>query len=160
MLQGMTLGYVKAPFAEIRPYLDVFVPKIKNWSVCDSTCTTLKIAKKEPEAVWEYLQQYLGSKQEYEIRFGVVMILSYFIDEEYIEQIFTWMDNICHPGYYVKMAVAWNLSVCYAKYPKETSEYLKTSKLDDWTYNKAIQKMLESYRISEADKEALRSRKR
>lgn len=160
LLQGMTIGYVKAPFTDIRPYLDTFIPKIKNWSICDSTCTTLKVAKKEPGAVWEYLQQYLGSEQEYEIRFGIVMILNYFISEEYIRQIFAWMDNIHHPGYYVKMAVAWNLSVCYVKYPKETSEYLKTCNLDDWTYNKAIQKMLESYRISDADKEELRGRKR
>lgn len=160
LLQGMTLGYVKASFADIQPYLDTFVPKINNWSVCDSSCATLKIAKKEPEAVWEYLQKYLGSAQEFEIRFGVVMILNHFISKEYMERIFAWMDQIHHPGYYVKMAVAWNLSVCYVKYPKETWEYLKICKLDDWTYNKAIQKMLESYRVSEADKAELRSRKR
>lgn len=160
LLQGMTLGYVKASFLDIRPYLDAFVPKIGNWSVCDSTCATLKIARKEPEAVWEYLQKYLGSDQEFEVRFGVVMLLDHFIRKEYLERIFVWMDKIDHPGYYVKMAVAWNLSVCYVKYPKETSEYLEICKLDDWTYNKAIQKMLESCRISKEDKEKLRSRKR
>ncbi len=160
LLQGMTIGYVKASFLEINPYLDAFVPKINNWSVCDSSCTTLKIAKKEPEAVWEYLQKYLDSEQEYEIRFGVVMILCHFIREEYIGRIFEWMDKISHPGYYVKMAVAWNLSVCYVKYPKETLKYLENCKLDDWTYNKAIQKMTESYRVSSEDKVMLRQMKR
>ena len=160
MLQGMTLGYVKEPFVQIEPFLDAFIPKITNWSICDSTCVTLKVAKKEPEAVWAYLQKYLGSDQEYEIRFGVVMLLDHFINETYLQQIFRWFDRIDHPGYYVKMAVAWNLATCYAKFPQETGDYLAHCKLDDWTYNKAIQKMLESYRVDAAAKVVLRSQKR
>lgn len=160
LLQGMTLGYVKEPFVQIEPYLDAFIPKITNWSICDSTCVTLKVAKKEPEAVWAYLQKYLGSDQEYEIRFGVVMLLDHFINEIYLQQIFRWFDRIDHPGYYVKMAVAWNLATCYAKFPQETGDYLAHCKLDDWTYNKAIRKMLESYRVDAAAKIVLRSQKR
>ena len=160
LLQGLVIGYVKAPFEERKPYLDVFVPKINNWSVCDVTCATLKIAKKQPHEVWEYLQPYLASEREFEIRFGLVMLLDHYITEEYLPKIFDWLDRITHPGYYVKMAAAWNLSVCYIKYPKETMAYLQENKLDDWTYNKAIQKMTESYRVSAEDKKRLRSMKR
>ena len=144
MLQGMTLGYVKSDFAGIRPYLDAFLPKIKNWSVCDSTCASLKIARKEPGAVLEYLLPYLRSDEEFFIRFGVVMLLDHFITE----------------AYYVKMAVAWNLSVCFVKFRDKTLSYLRTNHLDDWTYNKTIQKIRESYRVTKEDKEMLLKMKR
>ncbi len=160
LLQGMTIGYVKTSLEERLSYLDIFVPKIRNWSVCDSTCASLKVAREEPDIVWEYLQKYLGSAEEFEIRFGVVMLLDYYISKEYLDRIYAWMERICHPGYYVKMAVAWNISVCYAKFPEETDEYLKRCRLDDWTYNKAIQKIIESNRVSKEEKERLRLQKR
>lgn len=158
--QGMTLGYVEADFDTLEPYLTSFVPKIRNWSVCDSTCATLKIAKKEPERVWQYLKRYLASEEEFFIRFAVVMLLDYYIVEEYIDEVLMIMEGIHHDGYYVKMAVSWNLSVCYVRFPKKTMHFLEVTNLNDWTYNKAIQKMLESCRISREDKEVLCAMKR
>lgn len=160
MLQGMTIGYVREPFAVIQPYLDVFVPKINNWSVCDSTCASLKVAARESKTVRPYLQSYLESEREFDIRFGIVMLLDHYIVPEYIDDVLSQLDRINHPGYYVRMAAAWNLSVCYVRFPEKTMQYLKSNKLDDWTYNKAIQKMIESYRISVEDKEVLRNIKR
>ena len=160
MLQGMTLGYVREPFDEIRPYLDKFISKINNWSVCDSACASLKVAGRESERVRRYLQPYLESDQEFAIRFGVVMLLDHYIVPEYIDDVLAQLDRIQHQGYYVKMAVAWNLSVCYVRFPEKTMAYLKVSKLDDWTYNKSIQKMVESFRVSVEDKEKLRKMKR
>lgn len=160
MLQGLTLGYVKEKFLIIEPYLRRYVTKIDNWSVCDSPCASLKIAKKEPQVVWDFLQDYLGSDREYDLRFGIVMLLNHYIDEIHINEVLKWMNRIHHDGYYVKMAVAWNLSVCFVRFPGETMTLLKDNDLDDWTYNKSIQKMLESYRVSEADKKVLRSMKR
>lgn len=160
MLQGMTLGYVREPFAVIQPYLDAFIPKINNWSVCDSTCASLKVAIRESKIVRDYLQSYLESEREFDIRFGIVMLLDHYIAPEYIDDVLSQLDRIHHSGYYVRMAAAWNLSVCYVRFPEKTMQYLKSSKLDDWTYNKAIQKMIESYRISVEDKEVLRNIKR
>lgn len=160
MLQGMTLGYVKSDFAGIRPYLDAFLPKIKNWSVCDSTCASLKIARKEPEAVLEYLLPYLRSDEEFFIRFGVVMLLDHFITEDYIDLVLEEVDKIHQEAYYVKMAVAWNLSVCFVKFRDKTLSYLRTNHLDDWTYNKTIQKIRESYRVTKEDKKMLLKMKR
>ena len=160
MLQGLTLGYVRESFTTLAPYLETYVGKIDNWSVCDSPCTSLKIAKREPEAVWNFLQKYLQSNQEYELRFGIVMLLNYYIDEQHIDQVLAWMNRIHHEGYYVKMAVAWNLSVCYVRFPEKTMTLLEQNELDDWTYNKSIQKMLESYRVSKEDKQILRGMKR
>lgn len=84
----------------------------------------------------------------------------HYIVPEYIDDVLMQLDRIHHSGYYVKMAAAWNLSVCYVRFPEKTMKYLESNKLDDWTYNKAIQKMIESYRISVEDKEVLRNIKR
>lgn len=102
----------------------------------------------------------MKSDKEYEIRFGVVMAMAHYIDEEYINNVLQWMDRISHEGYYVKMAVAWALSVCYVKFPQKTVNYLKENHIDDFTYNKALQKIIESYRVSTEDKEIIRSMKR
>ena len=88
------------------------------------------------------------------------MLLSYFIETDYLEKIFIILDNFKHDGYYAKMGAAWLLSMCYVKYPKETEIYLKKSKLDDWTYNKGIQKTCESLRIDKATKQRLKIMKR
>ena len=144
MLQGMVLGYVKADVEELLRYAALFVPKIDNWSVCDSFCTSLKFTHQHKERVWKFLQPYFSSKGEYELRFGVVMLLNYYVEEEYINRVLLHLDNVKHEGYYTKMAVAWAISVCYVKLPEQTMRYLRNNTLDDFTYHKSLQKITES----------------
>jgi len=160
MLQGMVIGYVKADIEEILQYVAEFVPKIDNWSVCDSFCTGLKVTRTNLQRVWVFLQPYLSSDQEYAIRFGVVMLLDYYVEKEYIEEVLQWLDRIQHEGYYVKMAVAWAISVCFVKLPEPTTAYLKHNSLDDFTYNKALQKITESLRVDPETKTWIRQMKR
>jgi 3-methyladenine DNA glycosylase AlkD len=160
MLQGLVIGYAKTDIEERLRYVADFVPRIDNWSVCDSFCTGLKFTKNYRSLMWDFLQPYLSSDKEYEIRFGVVMLLLYFVEDEYIERVLQWMDRIRHEGYYVKMAVAWAISVCYVKYPEPTMAFLKNNTLDDFTYNKALQKIIESLRVDSGTKHVLRSMKR
>ena len=160
MLQGMVLGYVKADIEEILSYILDFVPKIDNWAVCDSFCIGLKFTKVNREHVWGFLQPYLSSKQEFEMRFGIVMILNFYVEEDYIDKVLVLLDRAKNEGYYVKMAVAWAVSVCYVKFPEKTMEYLKNNTLDDFTYNKALQKITESLKIDKDTKELIRSMKR
>ena len=88
MLQGMVIGYVKdSNIEEILVYIKKFILKINNWSVCDSFSSGLKITNKNKEIVWEFLKKYLSSEKEYEVRFAVVMLLNYYIDEEYIRKV-------------------------------------------------------------------------
>ena len=160
MLQGMLIGQAKnEDINTILKYMEKYVPKIDNWAICDIFCAGLKITKKYKKEMWNFIQKYLKSDKEFEIRFAVVMILDYYIDEEYLKEDFKIFDDIKHEGYYVKMAVAWAISVCLIKYYEDTVEYLKTSKIDNWTYNKAIQKAIESYRISDEKKQELRKMK-
>ncbi|MGZ9586009.1 DNA alkylation repair protein [Paenibacillus marinisediminis] len=160
MLQGMVIRYVKADVEEILEYVANFIPKINNWSVCDSFCIGLKFTRKNKKLVWSFIQPYLSSNKEYDIRFGVVMLLNYFIDEEYIHRVLQLLDGVKHEGYYVKMAVAWALADCYVKLPEPTMTYLNSNTLDDFTYNKALQKMTESNRLDQATKAMIRSMKR
>lgn len=160
LLQGLVIGYVKADAEEIIDYLTKFVPKINSWGVCDSTIMNLKIIKKNKEMFWDFINKYLKSKEEYELRFAIVTMLDYYVDEIYIDKVIKELDKIKHEGYYVKMAVAWALSLCYIKFPEKTMQYFKNCNLDDWTYNKAIQKTVESYRVTDEDKEILRNMRR
>ncbi|MGN7356509.1 DNA alkylation repair protein [Paenibacillus sp. SAF-054] len=160
MLQGMVIGYMKTDLDSKLKYVADFVPVIDNWSVCDSFCTGLKFAKDHQEKVWDFLQPYLRSRREYELRFGLVMLLSYYVNETYINRVLQTVDSIQHEGYYVKMAAAWLLSICYIKQPEITAKYLQTSSIDDFTFNKALQKMTESYQLDPETKRWIRSMKR
>ena len=161
ILQGMVIGQAKLSIEEFQRYIEEFVPKINNWAICDTTVAGLKLTKKHLEEMWKFIQKYLKSSKEYEIRFAVVMMLDYYIKEEYIDQVLEKLNNISHEGYYVKMAVAWTLSLAFIKFPEKTMKLFKSeNKLDDFTYNKALQKSVESYRIDEETKKELKSMKR
>ena len=160
MLQGMLIGLAKKDFYTIIKEIENFVPKIDNWAVCDVFCAGLKITKKNKEKMWDFIKLYLKSDKEFEIRFGVVMILDYYIEEKYLNQIFKMFNEIKSTDYYVQMAIAWAISICIIKYYNETLEYLKNAKLDNFTYNKALQKGIESYRITPEQKQVLRSLKK
>ena len=161
MLKGMIIGLQnKSNFNNIINQIKEFVPKIDNWAVCDTFCAGLKITKKYKKEMFEFIKSYLNSTKEFELRFAIVMLLDYYIEEEYISEVLNILDNIKHKGYYVKMAVAWGVSVCLMKHYDITMQYLKICTLDDFTYNKSLQKAIESFRISDNRKEELRKLKK
>ena len=162
MLQGMIIGFDKSvDWQEKRKCIEEFVPKIDNWAVCDVFCAGLKFTKKYKKEMWTLINEYTKSDEEFELRFAIVMILDYYIEEEYVKKIFEIFNQIKSEKYYVKMAIAWAISICLIKYYEETMEFLKNkSELDAWTYNKAIQKAIESYRITDEHKKELRSMKK
>ncbi|WP_147803909.1 DNA alkylation repair protein [Alkalicoccus halolimnae] len=160
MLQGMVIGLVEAEVEERLLYVSAFVPKINNWSVCDSFCAGLTFTKNNKERVWEFIQPYLFSEKEYEVRFGVVMLLNFYIESDYIESVLKLLDLVKHEGFYARMAAAWAVSICYIKFPERTMEFLKNNTLDDFTYNKSLQKIIESTRVSKETKNIMREMKR
>jgi 3-methyladenine DNA glycosylase AlkD len=160
MLRGMVIGYAKMEFEERLKYIKQFIPSIDNWSVCDSFCSGLKSTKNHQKEVWEFLLPYASSRDEYEARFAAVMLLNYFVDEHYIQQTLKVLDSIQNGKFYTQMAVAWAISICYIKYPNSTETYLQTSTQDRFTYNKALQKIIESNRIKADIKEKIKKMKR
>ena len=160
MLQGMIIGEIKLPWTERSRYVKQFISKINNWSVCDSFCCGLKVEVSEKELVWQFLQPYFASDKPYDIRFAVVMLLFYFVDDEYAQKAFTLFDQIKNDDYYVKMAVAWAISIYFRELPTLTMSYLQKNQLDDWIYNKALQKITESLKVDSSTKIIIRSMKR
>ena len=160
MLYGFVIGYYKMELEKRLEYLDKFVPMIDNWAVCDCSCSTFKFTLHARKEVWKYLQKYCQSEKEYELRFAIIMLMNYYLTEEYIDKVLAIYDTIKHDGYYVKMAVAWSISVAYVKFPEKIMGFLKQNHLDNFTHNKTIQKMIESYRVEKEVKEKIRKMKR
>ncbi len=156
MIQGMVIGYLKGPPETIFPWIRKFLPKINNWSVCDSFCSGLKIAGKYKQEMWEFLQPCFVSDEEYTIRFGVVMLLMYYAEEAYLEESLKILSEIRHPAYYVKMAVAWALSIFYIRFPKEVLALLWQKSLEEDTYRMTLQKIVESRKVPADEKEQIR----
>lgn len=160
MLKGLVIGKVKTDLSTLFSLISEFIPFIDNWAVCDSFCGGLKLAKEYPDEVLSFLIPYLHSQEEYAIRFAVVMLLNYYVNKSYIDTVLPIMDAIHHDGYYVKMAVAWCISICYVNFEEKTMRYLKHCNLNDFTYNKALQKIVESNQVSNEKKVEIRLLKR
>ena len=161
LVHGLVLGYLKLVYIKLKPYVDEFLPYINNWAVCDMTAANLKIYKKNKtkDMCFNDVKKYIKDENPWVNRFGYVLLLDYFIEERYMNEIF----DLCRDyqdHYYVKMAIAWLISICYIKQKGRTLTFLKNNKLDDWTYNKTIQKIIESNRVSDDDKKMLRGMKR
>lgn len=160
MLEGLILGYAKTDFDEIAPYIKNYGAKINNWALCDSFCIGLKITRKNPDAMLGIIKENLASGKEFHVRFGAVMLLCHYVDEKYIDKIFVLVDKVKANGYYAQMAIAWLISECFAKFPEKTMDYLKKNRLDNFTFNKTLQKITESRKISDATKKIIKSMKR
>ncbi len=161
MIQGMAIGYLKENFETILYEVRRFIPKINNWAVCDGFCVGLRtITQKNREKMWDFLLDCIKTDKPYYIRFAVVMIMNCYIDEEHVEEAFKLFDEIRYDDYYVKMAVAWAISMFYVKLPRQTMEFLHSNNLDNFTYNKSLQKICESLKPSPEEKAVIKSMKR
>lgn len=157
MLQGLVTGMAKMPFDELLHRMAAYACKITDWSLCDSPCTGFKSVRKHREETWLFLQPYLASEEEFAQRFAIVMLLAHFVVDDFIVRVLDACASVRPSGYYSRMAVAWAVSVCYVKYPEPTFALLKKGFLDAETQNKAIRKIVESFRVSEEGKCLARS---
>ena len=160
MIYGLVIGYINEELETRLKYLDAFVQIIDNWAICDCCCSTYKFTNKSLKEMWKYLQKYKDSQNEFEVRFLCIMLMDYYLIDEYIDSVLEIYENIKLDKYYVKMGIAWGISVAFVKSKTKVIEFLKNNRLDDFTYNKAIQKMIESNRIDKITKDELRKMKR
>ena len=100
------------------------------------------------------------SNNEWEIRVIAVTLLSHFLNDKYIDEVIDILDYLKRPTYMSKMGIAWAYATIMAKYPDKMYQYLPSSSLDDWTFNKSISKMIESFRVKDEDKEKLKNMRR
>lgn len=160
LLQGLVIGYARMEADEAYSRLAAYVTKIDNWMLCDSPCCSFTFVRRDRERTWRFLQPYLASREEFPLRFGVVMLLDHFLTDAYINKVLECLDGLRPEGYYARMGVAWALSVCFVKYPRQTMPFLERSRLDDETFNLAVRKILESRRTPEESRLMIRSLKR
>lgn len=137
--------------------LEFFLPYIDNWATCDMISP--KIFKKHLPELFIKIKEWLMSKHTYTIRFGIGMLLKYYLDDAFSEEYLELVATVKSEEYYVKMMVAWYFATALAKQYDATLPYIESCKLESWTHNKAIQKAIESYRITSEQKIYLKSLK-
>lgn len=159
LIEGLIYGYLKIPFSELKEYLDIYLNKLKSWGQVDSIVANLKIFKKEQKLGFSYAKKIIHNKNNFIKRFGIILMLDYFLHDEYIDKVLEIVSKIKSDDYYVKMGISWLISVSYIKYKEKTLVYLVNIK-DDFIYNKTLSKIIESRRIDVKEKEFIKSLKR
>lgn len=149
LLHALVIGYIKDDTDILLRYFEKFVPHVDTWNICDSLCQNFKIARKYPEAVWNFIMQYKNSRKEFESRIVSVILLSHYLNDTYIDRVITVLDNLSTDAYYSQMGVAWAFATIMGKYPEKCLRYLKSESchLNSRTYNKALQKIRESFLV-------------
>lgn len=137
--------------------LQAFLPYIDNWAVCD--VLKPKSIKKHKQLFIDEIKSWISSKDTYTIRFGVVMLMTYYLDEDYQKDYLNYPLQVKSDEYYVNMAISWFYATALAKHYDEVVKILKDKKLSVWVHNKTIQKAIESYRITKEQKEELKKLK-
>ena len=134
-----------------------FLPYINNWATCDQG--TSKLFKKHTDELLIEIKKWIKSKETYTIRFGISSLMRYYLDDNFKPEYLEMVSKIKSDEYYVNMMKAWYFATALAKQYDEAIKYIENKKLDIWTHNKTIQKAIESYRITDKQKDYLRSLK-
>lgn len=134
-----------------------FLPYVDNWATCDQMSP--KIFKKNKEKLLEKIREWMASDKTYTIRFGIKMLMEHFLDDDFDLQYPDMVASVRSEEYYVNMMIAWYFATALAKQYDSILPYIEEKRLDTWTHNKAIQKSIESYRITDDQKSYLRSLK-
>ncbi len=155
-IEAMVRGLAKSSIEEKERLILDFIEKIDNWAINDSFLSTLKMMKKDNKRCFEFAKSLLPSNV-WSIRLGLLMMMDYCICPEYIDEIMTICSKIDNSYYYVSMANAWLLATCYINYPEKVVEVIRMAGFDQQTKKRTIQKICDSYRVSEENKKLAKS---
>lgn len=184
MLRGMVISYVKADLEEMLPYIAEFIPRVDNWSVCDSVFSKMDVLRQDKERTWEFIQPYLYSDKEFEVRTAIIIMMQHLLkwDESgnavkgyqriaiedctkaekkglYLQRILDALDRE-FSQYYASMAAAWTIAEAFCYYPAKIYAFLENNRLDGKTRNRALQKIVESLIPLPEVKDEIRKMKR
>lgn len=157
MLHGFYIGYKKMEYSERLSLLGGFVPRIDNWAVCDCVCASLKFIEKKRAEFLQYLKKYMDSEKEYELRFAAVILMDYYLTDDYIDFSLNWLKSVNSEYYYVQMAVAWALCTAFTKYQDKVMPVLESKTLPKDVQNRTISKIRDSFRVDRNTKEYLKT---
>jgi 3-methyladenine DNA glycosylase AlkD len=153
------LAIARLPYEKMVAAFDSQVKLLDNWCTVDTFIAALRKTVKKHEADFyeTKVEKLLESSREYETRTGIVALLDYYVKPEYLQVVFDRVEALGNrQEYYVKMALAWLVAECLIKFPEETLGFMRATELDKWTYNKAISKACDSYRVSVEMKNVLK----
>lgn len=155
VIRGLVIATAPMDVDERLSLTEDFLDYIDNWSTCDSFCSAWKFRKQDSEKVYDYFASLMGSQSEFRMRVSAVFRMDHFLDEGHVSDLLQDILDHYHEGYYYRMGAAWAVSFCFIKFPDITREYLASDRMDDWICNKSIQKIRESFRVSDEDKESV-----
>lgn len=135
--------------------IDAFLPYVDNWATCD--LMSPKVFKKYPSELILDIQRWMASTRTYTVRFGIEMLMAHFLGEKFSPEYPAWVAELHSEEYYVNVMIAWYFAVALCKQWDAVIPFLKEKRLDRWTHNKAIQKAVESCRITDEQKQYLRT---
>lgn len=141
-------------FATTVSEVEAFLPYVDNWATCDQLSP--KVFKKYRRELLPYICRWLESDQPYTIRFGIEMLMVHFLEKDFEPSYLEMVAAVRHEDYYVKMMAAWYFATALAKQYDSAFPFLSGYRLEKWTHNKAIQKSVESNRITSEQKEILK----
>ncbi len=153
-LHGFIISNMKDFEAVIRE-LKVFLPHVDNWATCD--LISPKIFKKHLDELLPYIDKWLQSQETYTIRFGIEMLMSFYLDADFKPEYLEKVAKIRSEEYYVRMMVAWYFATALAKQYDASIGYIEQHRLEDWTHRKTIQKAVESRRLTPEQKNYLKT---
>lgn len=155
-LHGMLIETMK-DYDECIAYLDEFLPYVDNWATCD--LISPRVFKKHKDELLVKIKEWMASDRVYTIRFGMEMLMTHFLDEDFKPEYLGMAANVHSEEYYVNMMIAWFFATALAKQYEASLPYIENHCMDRWTHNKTIQKAIESYRITDEQKRYLKSLK-
>jgi 3-methyladenine DNA glycosylase AlkD len=155
-LHAFLLEYI-TDFDECAKAVTKFLPFVDNWATCDSLSP--KVFGKNKEKLLVYIEKWFSAGDIYSVRFGIKMLMEHFLGEDFSAEYPERVAKIKSEEYYIRMMQAWYFATALAKQYDEVLPFIETKKLEKRTHNKAIQKAIESYRITEEQKEYLRKLK-
>ena len=135
--------------------LNTFLPFINNWATCDQLSP--KIFKKHHKALFPYILKWLNDERCYTVRFGISMLMKHFLDDDFRNDHLSLITSIHSEEYYVNMMRAWYVVEALVKQYKSSIMVLEQHQLDDWTHNRTIKKAIESHKITDIQKEYIKS---
>ena len=148
----------KSSYPQTIAALEVFLPQVDNWATCDLLHP--KAFSSHPSDLPRQVQLWLASSHPYTVRFGIGVLMNYYLEEMFLPCYPQWVASVTSEEYYVRMMAAWYFATALAKQPETILPYLLEDRLDPWVHNRTIQKAIESFRISPEQKEQLRRLRR
>lgn len=136
---------------------ELFLPHIDNWATCDQFSPT--VFKKHPDELLIAIKRWIKSDRTYTVRFAIKMLMTFYLDKHFCDEYPQMVAAVRSDEYYIKMMIAWYFATALAKQYDSVIKYLTDHRLDTWCHNKAIQKAIESYRITDEQKAYLRTLK-